>query len=186
MKNIKIDYLTISLDSIDAKTFSSIRGRITEDEFGDLLYMLDDMLKKVQDYGCINKVILQCIKLQKNKEKRGDIFELSKKYENCIYAEKQYINFPGQYEKNVGEKNIFNSNEKIFFYNLIGEKMLFKCLKVWNKKESAVNTDGKMLPCCMMFNDTVNIGDLKNDSLSNILNSEKYKEFREKIWDGQN
>lgn len=95
---------------------------------------------------------------------------------------KPFIDFPNTNAKYVKEEFIFKNEENIFLYQLLGKKLPFKCLKPWNKKELAINTDGDLLPCCLLFNNNKKIGNIFDGNLVNILNSNDYKEFRKKIF----
>lgn len=72
-------------------------------------------------------------------------------------------------------------NEWLWIYDLLGEKKPYRCLKPWDKKESGLLSDGSFVPCCMCYNTTMPIGDVNNESLVDILNGERYLEFRKKF-----
>lgn len=118
---------------------------------------------------------------------RGKIKKLASQYDNCFYYEKNLIRFPSTkyQEQNFSDEVTFCKDEKMLLYNLIGQKTPFKCLKVWKKREMAITTDGDIVPCCLSFNDTVHIGNVRDESIHNIQTGSKYRELRKKIWDGK-
>ena len=178
--NLKIDHLTISLDAISVPIFNKTRGHITKSEIDNCLELLKNILSKNSSSNFIKQVVLQSICLTTNKNERIKVKDLAN-YFQCAYYEKNYISFPSN-DNDIGEVPLFHSDEKLFLYDLIGAQTPFRCLKAWNRKEMAIMSDGALVPCCLMYNDTAKIGNIKKCTLKDLQEGEKAKTFRKQIW----
>lgn len=61
----------------------------------------------------------------------------------------------------------------------IKNKLLNHCWKMWHS--CVITWDGAVLPCCFDKDGKYKMGDVKNNSFSNIWNNQKYAEFRKLI-----
>ncbi|MFA5157533.1 MAG: radical SAM protein [Candidatus Omnitrophota bacterium] len=62
---------------------------------------------------------------------------------------------------------------------LATKKPIKTCRKPW--QEISINWDGKVFPCCAVYGDDFNFGDVTKDSIVKIWNNEKYIEARKEI-----
>lgn len=58
----------------------------------------------------------------------------------------------------------------------IKNKLLNNCWKMWHS--CVITWDGKVVPCCFDKDATFVLGDLRQDTFSDIWNGEKYRQFR--------
>jgi radical SAM protein with 4Fe4S-binding SPASM domain len=70
------------------------------------------------------------------------------------------------------EYNTFNMTEK-------KPKNRFNCDLLW--KETVINWDGCILPCCSVYSETHSFGNIKEDSFKNIWNNQKYIAARKEV-----
>ena len=70
------------------------------------------------------------------------------------------------------EYNTFNMTEK-------KPKNRFNCDLLW--KETVINWDGCILPCCSVYSETYSFGNIKEDSFKNIWNNQKYIAARKEV-----
>ncbi|MCB2313237.1 radical SAM protein [Clostridium tagluense] len=182
VKNININYLTISIDAIDVELFSKIRGEIDKKLFVNSFDKLNELIKISSETKCIKHFILQMIDLNVNAEHIHLIKEIVSKHNNCSFFQKQFISFPTMENLEFHSENVFEGGEKLFIYQILGKHFPFKCIKPWQKSEMGVLSDGSIVPCCLAFNSTFDIGNLNKNSLENIQNSIDLKKFRYKIW----
>ena len=186
LRKLKIGNLTISCDTDENIIFSEIRGKITEEEMKKCFAMIETLANFVMKTDCIDKIILQKIKMLANQKRSELIEKIVTRNKKCIYVEKEYIEFPGETKTNLGRNTIYAGNEKILLYHLLGKKTPFKCLKVWDKKEQGITSDGDMVPCCLTYNSVMNFGNINKEYLSEIQSANLYTEFRKSIWSGEN
>lgn len=182
LKTVKLNTLIISLDSINEIELSKIRGKTYQQEIDSGLRMLLRIIKMNEKDKFINKIIIQAIQLEINKETRDRIKKMDFYSSKVVYYEKPFINFP---MVNIESSPIYQMNDKVWIYNLLHRKLPFKCLKVWNKSEYAINSDGDMVACCLSFNDKVQLGNCYKSSINELFESEKQREFRRKIYNSE-
>ena len=70
------------------------------------------------------------------------------------------------------EYNTFNMTDK-------KPKNRFNCDLLW--KETVINWDGCILPCCSVYSETHSFGNIKEDSFKNIWNNQKYIAARKEV-----
>lgn len=182
LKDCYIKYLTISIDTFDAQLFSEIRGNMSDLLFQNCINKLRRLVIYAERTKCIFRFIFQVIDLNINIESREAIKKMAVEHKNCIYNVKKFIKFPNVNIPKLETKNIFDGNEKVLIYQLLNRKLPFKCLKVWNKKEKGITSDGKIVPCCMSYNAAYDLGNILDNTLKEIEESKKYFDFRQAIW----
>lgn len=184
LKKLKLGNITISLDSIEPDNFSHIRGKITQNEMERLLHKLRVLCEINATYHIAEKIILQFISLKINRNEKDKIIDLFEKIPNVEIYEKPFISFPLTNANSMKREVIFTNMNKYWIYNILGDILPFKCLKVWNKSEYGINSDGFITPCCMVFNNVLNIQNLIDISLEEIFKSKELKVFRKSIYEG--
>lgn len=70
------------------------------------------------------------------------------------------------------EYNIFNTENK-------SAKKEFRCNLLW--KETVINWDGSILPCCFIYSEKYSFGNILKDSFKDIWNNEKYVSARKEV-----
>ncbi len=184
LSSLKIGRLTISCDTDDYEIFSRIRGNISEEKLQECYFLIEKLADFAQKTDCIDVILLQKIRMHSTYHTGRSIQRIAELHEKCTYVEKEYIEFPNEKRTGLGKPVEYKGNERVWLYHLLGKKTPFKCLKVWDKKEQAVTSDGNIVPCCLSYNAVAGLGNLNEQTLIQIQESEIYKVFRKNIWDG--
>lgn len=66
---------------------------------------------------------------------------------------------------------------KNYFFRKYSFRHFWPCVFLW--KSATILWDGQVTICCQDFDGKINLGNLKNDTLKNILSSEQIKHYRE-------
>lgn len=186
LRMLKIGKLTISCDTDNYEIFSKIRGNITEEKLKKCYSCIEELADFAKRTNCIGIILLQKIKMDNNQESEMKIQRIAESNLNCAYVEKEYIEFPNEKRTGLGKRTEFTGSEKVLLYYLLGKRTPFKCLKVWDKKEQAVTSDGLIVPCCLSYNAVTSLGNINEQTLKEIQNSDANSIFRKSIWDGEN
>lgn len=185
LPNIKVGNITISIDAMSTVEMSKIRGKTSEKQFENGLACLK-LLDQIQgEFHFADSITLQSIDMKNERKGKKFIKELAEQFAQFSYFEKPFIVFPGMDGNDLKMSKKYFDNEWLWIYDLLGEKKPYRCLKPWDKKESGLLSDGSFVPCCMCYNTTMPIGDVNNESLVDILNGERYLEFRKKVFYGE-
>lgn len=181
LAKIRIQSLTISCDTLDSGFYSFIRGNKTQNSINASVKVIQDLCRLNESKRFINQIIIQRINFKGSSKFQNNIIESFKKYKYVEFYCKPYIKFP------LTNTILFNSHRiaedrQIWLYNILDEKLPFKCLKVWNKAEYGVTSDGFLVPCCLSFNNYSNLGNLQTDSIKKVFSSFQLRDFRSKIY----
>lgn len=184
IRNVKLKYMTVSFDSIISEEFSQIRGSLTEKQMRESWHCLETIIAELDNNKFIEKICLQSINFENNKATRERLREYVKKKEVLEFYEKPYIEFPDTDKVTYASSNIYSNNEWMWFYNILDMKTPYKCMKPWSRKQTAILSDGKFVPCCMSYNDKSNLGSILDEDLERIQSGERFLIFRKNIWSG--
>ncbi|BAH18672.1 radical SAM/SPASM domain-containing protein [Macrococcoides caseolyticum] len=185
IKKCNIGQITISFDAYTEDTLTTIRGKTSQEKIDKGLNNLIKLDKLANIYKNIDVIYLQQINLKNNSHEEKYIESLVEKGHIMKFIKKKYINFPLNKNNELGTLEIINNGETVLFYKLLNKKTPFKCLKPWIKKESAINSDGDYLPCCLSLNNTVDLGNFKSLSVNNFFNSKELKNLQDEIFFGK-
>lgn len=189
-----LDYLTLSIESIDKKTYERIRiGAKLE----DVKKNIEDFIKQKKIINPKCQVVLNVVLQKENIKQIFDIIKYASKiYVNAICL----LNLENNYRK---EHNTLVENGKIYglsYKRLVAEfknwkeqakdlnvKLFLPPIKAYKNKNCVFNysapivtCDGFINPCCRMQEFKYKMGNIFKDELRNIWNSKKYKIFRNK------
>ena len=180
---LKIKDLTISFDSSDNIILSSIRGKISKETIDRSIVMIRELAKLAEQTGCIERIIIQKIQLNNNDEDTVTVKNIASESPKTQFVHKKFIRFPKvrNYSK-YGTLEKLEKGKSVFLYHLIGAKTPFKCLKPWIKNELAVNSDGNYVPCCLTLNSSINLGNIENETISEVFDSEEHYLLRESVF----
>lgn len=180
--NIKMNVMTISIDTLDASSLSGIRGRTSESDISNSLECLRKLAKLNQKKCFINSIIAQSIRLRDNAKYITGIQKILNSIEGIEFYEKPYIKFPGVIDNELNGDVMLTGNEWMWIYNILNTRLPFRCFKPWRKSEMGVLSDGGVVPCCMCFNETFAIGNICNESLRSIQDGIQFYKFRKNIF----
>jgi len=156
--NAGLNYIKFSIDS----TTLQIRGK--KDKFHDYYPDIISVVENIDKIGSMTKVIITMIDL--NRENQKEEWEQLKEYfKNTnvyIYLKSQDQTWYEQKEKNAA------SGKSICWSEL--------CHFPWYAM--TVKSNGDITMCSEDYNNSIILGDTKKETLYNIWNGNKYKEFR--------
>jgi len=174
-KNIKkildaeLDYLHISLDGATKETYEKIRrGRA---DYGIALKNIRLFLREKNRKR--NKKPLTTIAIIQMKETKKEIKDFKKKWSNIrgidIVEVKEFITWDGSM------KDIINLGDE--YSHKFKRQAYYPCFWPWGRL--TVLWDGRVVPCCFDYDGKLILGDLKTQTIKEIWNSQKMREFRE-------
>ena len=105
------------------------------------------------------------VKLSINKMRTDMGKEVFETPEEAIKRDKKWLPENPEY-------NIFNIENK-------STKTHFRCNLLW--KETVINWDGSILPCCFIYSEKYSFGNIRKDSFKDIWNNEKYVSARKEV-----
>lgn len=184
MRDIRMGDITVSIDAASAEEMSALRGKTSDKQFEKGLESLIRLAQLQEESHFANSITLQSIDTNCAEKARSLLKDIVVQFAHLTYYEKPFIVFPGMEEDGLKVAKQYRDNEWLWIYDLLGEKKPYRCLKLWNKKELGILSDGRLVPCCMCFNETKPIGNASVERLSDILNSERYSEFRRNAFYG--
>jgi len=155
-----LDYIKFSLEGLDNETQQMYR-RVTDVTFNETLKKIFDTIELFEKYNYKTKVILT---------------RLSFKHDPI--GDKEYIDFWKQYPVIAYIKNQHNRwlyQEETADYNT-AEYMQRYCEFPWSSV--SVLYDGTVVPCPLDYEGELKMGNLKDNTLEEIWNSQKYTDFR--------
>lgn len=184
LRKVKLRYLTISLDSIFPEELSQIRGNLTEEQMKKGWRILDKIIGELENNRFIEKICLQSINFKNNEYTREQLREYAEQKDVLEFYEKSYIEFPNTDKIESALSTVYKKDEWMWLYHILHKSTPYRCMKPWNRKETAILSDGRFVPCCMCYNDKNNFGSVLEKELAHIQNGEKFYSFRKRIWSG--
>jgi radical SAM protein with 4Fe4S-binding SPASM domain len=156
--NSNPDWIVVSFDSLIKENYEKIRLRLKFDRvFSNILNLINERNK----YKKKTSICLRYIEQDINKNEFKEYFNFfSKKLNNDL----DEIHFAKSHNwGGANEFGIKNGNSKCeFIYNRF-----------------VIMKDGTVPLCCIDFNAKEKMGNIKNDSILNIFNSQKWNNYRE-------
>lgn len=174
-----LDRIIISLDGTDQQTYESYRKRGKLSKVISGIENLIEARKKLKSKTPF--IILQFIVFDHNVHQLQDVELLVRK----LGVDKLEIKTAQIYDFEKGS-DFIPKNQKLSRYQLNGEngytiksELLDKCWKMWH---SCVMTwDGNIVPCCFDKDAKYTMGNIHNQSFSEIWNGSKYLDFRSRL-----
>ncbi len=155
-----LNCIKFSVDSINEDKMKEIRG--SKADHSKALEKIHDVLKMKKEGNYHAKIIACMIKLNKDQDKEAD--EFMKVWENediCSYIKSLDNQWYYKDQKSEKAKSHYESQY---------------CEFPWTSL--SVMVDGTVVPCTQDFNCEMTMGNVMEQSLEEIWNSEKYKNFR--------
>lgn len=156
-----LDYIKYSIESTNDQEHKRIRGDASNFTKGykKIKKLLD--IKEKNNYNI--KIVVTMLDLNRTNQKE-DFNKLKDAFRGCdVYLYLKSEDQQWYREDFHGTKSIHWSRP---------------CLHPW--MSMSINAGGEVVACMEDFNSELILGDIKKDSLSDIWNGQKYKEFRER------
>lgn len=171
----KLDRLLISLDGIDAETYTKYR------KGGDFNLAVENIKKLVHEKKINDSkhpfIELQFIVFKHNEHQISDIKLFGKE----LNVDKVVIKTAQIYDYQNG-LDFIPSTEKFRRYKPIANEIKIKsdlpnhCRRMWFS--SVITWDGEVVPCCFDKDASYKFGNINSFSLKQITNNTKYQNFR--------
>lgn len=182
---VPIQEMIVSVDSLDPVNYSEIRrspGNRADrhaQTLGPFLNFLRAFRTRPHQ---IAKLTLRAVRLKANHADVEAIRALVEGDDRMRFDLKPFIDFPKTDRPDLGEDTFADLQEPALIYQVLGQKLPFKCSKPWKFGELAATSDGDVVPCCLCFNGPFSLGSLKTHTLSELYFSDRYRDFRRKIF----
>jgi MoaA/NifB/PqqE/SkfB family radical SAM enzyme len=149
----RLSELILCVDSFDPEKYSQIRRK------GNLTIVRQNieqfLLLHTKSKSCMN-VVLQMIRMSANKSEGSELFKFDGEYEIWL---KPFSTFAGAVDDEEKEP-----------------PRRFTCSKPFT--HMTIQWNGDVVPCCRDFNGVIVMGNINDNSISEIWNSEIYNDFR--------
>jgi radical SAM protein with 4Fe4S-binding SPASM domain len=172
-----LNNLIVSLDGMDQSSYSAYRINGEAELVIQGIRNMSEALKRTRSSM---KLVIQFLVNKQNEHQIHRIKHFAKEINASLRLKSMQIINNENYEKWLPLQNKFRR------YELTGEKYVLKnklpdrCARMWFNP--VITWDGKVLPCCFDKNADHIMGDLYEDSFSEIWNGPKYKIFRKRIF----
>lgn len=159
-----LDYIMFSFDTLDKKTYESIRSGAN---FEKTLQNIENFIRMKEDLGKKTDVRIRTINMDATADKMKELTEYFRKMDGVDNIEVNEFNTWGG---RVDRKD-FISNQKA------GIRKSAYCLQPW--VSTIINSEGGVFVC--NNNEDDDFGNLKNLGIMEIWNGKKYRKLRESI-----
>lgn len=163
----KLYLLDMTIDGVNDKTYKYFRGQNAD--FGEAVKNIDVLLRLKKEKKSDMKIIVSMIYMEKNK--------------NDVETFKKIWNKEGIDRVDVKNFGTFDGSDKEIFKYAIKESNQKKfglgngpCAEPW--MGVAVTASGKVVPCCLDYDEKYVIGDLKRESLQDIWTGKRLRTLR--------
>jgi len=174
----ELDELFVSLDALKPETYKKIKGHDKGlDVIENNLIQLVNLKKEMK--SSLPYIRLKILKSEINKD---EITDFKKKWEPIVdevYVEEDLNAWNGTNE----DVNDQITNDPIYKEIIRGKVTRWPCNRLWY--QVAISQDGYVSPCLADWDGTGFIGNINNQSLFEIWNSEKLVEMRRKQLDNE-
>jgi len=157
-----MSYIKFSIESVNDKLHQKIRGNDKfnfQKSYEDILKLLE--YKKEKNYNTV--IVITMLDLDSNWEKQEEEFKKLKEY----FDDKDFYVYKKSLDTQWYVKN-YHPNISIHWQSI--------CKHPW--MSMTIKSNGEAASCMEDFNNSVVLGDTNKDSLYDIWNGEKYKQFR--------
>jgi radical SAM protein with 4Fe4S-binding SPASM domain len=175
-----LDRIIISLDGLDQETYEKYRVGGKLDKVIGGINNLVEWKKKLKSHTPY--IVLQFIVFKTNEHQAKDIRQLARQ----TNVDKLELKSAQVYNYEDGNP-LIPDNEKYSRYKKTGpdkykidNSLNNHCFRMW--RGSVITWDGLVVPCCFDKDATHRLGDLKNQTFSEIWSSDEYRRFREQVF----
>jgi radical SAM protein with 4Fe4S-binding SPASM domain len=176
-----LDKLIISLDGIDQETYSAYRVN------GNVIKVIDginNVASAKKKYKSSLKIEIQFLVNRFNEHQIGKVRELAKSVQGSVRLKSMQIIDKADISSWQPSSRRFRRYKNKDGEYVIKSSLPDRCARLWFNP--VITWDGKVVPCCFDKNAEYVMGDLNNDSFSEIWNGPKYRIFRKRILTGRN
>jgi radical SAM protein with 4Fe4S-binding SPASM domain len=156
-----LDYLKFSLEGLDNETQLMYR-RVVDKDFNATLKKIFDTIELFEKGKYKTKVILTRLSFKNDPEGDREYLDFWKQYPVMVYIKNQHNRW--LYEEEKADSNT-------------AEYMQRYCEFPWSSV--SVLYDGTVVPCPLDYEGELNMGNVKENTLEEIWNSEKFEDFRQ-------
>ena len=181
--NSGLDELEISLDGTSQKTASKYQQGINFKKSIENMKKVIDYKKKknskkphIKWFFLVNKYSEPEIENAKELAKKIGVDELEFGKFRCNMEDEIFLDNKQQYEK---AKEWLPKNEEFSMYDYKKKEKKIKkkiCKRPWT--ESVINSNGSVSPCCAVFYEKFDFGNISKNSFKDIWNNKFYKDSR--------
>ena len=192
-----LNRLIISLDGYDQESYQRYRKGGNFDQVTNGISLLVNEKRKQKAAG--PTLTLQCLVLRSNEHHLREIRELGHRLgvDRVVFKSAQFNDFASgnplmpetlKYSRYLPVKHSFNKNnpESNQYEQCspqtfrVRNPLPDRCFRMWSS--CVITWDGKVLPCCYDKDADHVMGDLHDDSMMNIWQSDRYQSFRKRIF----
>lgn len=181
MMEAGLTYLKYSFESTDDIKFKDIRGNAANftEAFKKTMEILDLKEKK----GLNTKIIITMIDVGHNQEQQEEFKKLVEVFKNSnvyIYLkseDQQWYRKDETLKEYLSVRNRKIPEQEREFYGTKAIHWLEYCKHPW--MSMTIKSDGEVHMCMEDYNNEIFLGDSNTDSLYDIWNGERYKQFRQ-------
>ncbi len=163
---LNLDKLIISFNGLDRETYNYHQ----KGDFDKAVRGLEKAVKITRDSD--TEMVLQMVVNKKNLEQKEEFFKYSKNVGADKAVLKSFNNMSG--EKTIEEQ--FIPEDERYSRKKGGRPDYLPCLE-----SMVVNWDGTVVPCCWDYKGEHLLGNIRNNDLYEVWNSNRFKKFRENI-----
>jgi len=156
-----LTYLKLSLEGMDNETQLRYRGRIDQ-SFDATLEKIISAIRLFEDRGFRTKIILTKLNFKNDLEAQQEYIRFWKQFPVMVYVKNQHNRW--LYEEETATSNT-------------AEYMQRYCEFPWTSV--SVLYDGTVVPCPLEYEGILNMGNIREQTLEEIWNSELYQAFRD-------
>lgn len=184
----KLDYLIVSLDGVDQKTYAKYRvGGKIDNVFSNIKQIQEEKKKQNSKYPVI---IWQFLVMKQNEHQIEKAKEISKELGVILDIKKIRPDMGEEIFREDSDsldktKDWMPDDDKFSIYNYSTKKrknVAKLCRFLWTCP--VINWNGSVSPCCSIYPENLDFGNVFDASLSKIWNNEKYQSARKIIGRG--
>lgn len=169
--------LIISLDGMDEATYSKYR---VGGDFESVVEGINNVAEARRRSGCSNlQVVIQFLVNKQNEYQIPEVRRFSKKVGAKLKLKSMQVINEDSYERWVPTKDRYSRYSKEDGEYRIKSLFPNRCLRLWINP--VITWDGKVLPCCYDKDAKHVMGNLLEESFSEIWNGSRYEDFRRQI-----
>ncbi|MBC8413738.1 MAG: SPASM domain-containing protein [Nitrospira sp.] len=180
-----LDQLVISLDGVTPETYNQYRKG---GDFQTVINNIKLLVRKKQEMGSSSpKLIWQFLVFQHNVHEVPEVEKLASELgvdgtdilSGQLGGPGQTPYLGGKDTSQLVSKWLLNDKKYMRDFNYFNEPAYLnpkRCDYLW--KSMTVNWDGSVSPCCCVYEESTNFGNINQDSMKSIWNNQKFRDSR--------
>lgn len=187
--NSGVSTISISLDGVQKNTYNLYRiGGDFEKVLNNIKYLVEAR-NKTKNKNV--KIIIQTVVMKQNEHQRDTLRKISKELGADAYYEKNLI-IPANIEtepdkfKEMADKYLPNDKKMQLYelkdgYYVMSGSIHNNCGFLFNQKMMTICSNGNVIPCCHDNKSEYIMGNVFEETLSQIWNNKKFKKYKKAI-----